>query len=109
MMSRTLHVVPPSLEKKIGDRVGDPPGLGVNEVPAISCTFAGFTARLGSLSWLVSPLSEIGIMLTTVIKSGISTALLFFANGVPDLVQLFDRQEVERIDALVDRTPDLGR
>jgi hypothetical protein len=37
----------------------------VNAVPTISRRRVGFTVRLGSLSWFVSPLSERGIMLTT--------------------------------------------
>ena len=40
-------------------------GAGVNAVATMWDAFAGLTAMLGSLSWLVSPLSEFGIMLTT--------------------------------------------
>src|SRR4051794_40617251 len=44
---------------------GPPIGSGVNAVAAICWGLAGLTARVGSLSWLVSRLSERGTMLTT--------------------------------------------
>jgi hypothetical protein len=45
--------------------VPEPKGFGVNAVPAIWSGSVGSAARKGSLSWLVSPLSASGIMLTT--------------------------------------------
>src|SRR5271154_4883808 len=59
------HVLPPSCEMKMG--ASEPPeGLGVKAVAAICSGLFGFTARFGSLSWFVSPLNTLGIMLTTV-------------------------------------------
>src|SRR5437868_166298 len=64
-MALSTQVCPPSLDTKIG--ANEPPvGFGVNAVPTICCGFTGFTARLGSLSWCVSPLNALGIMFTTV-------------------------------------------
>lgn len=61
---RSAHVVPPSVETKMG--ASDPPsGGGVKAVATSSLVFAGLTARFGSLSWFVSPLNDCGMMLTT--------------------------------------------
>ena len=44
-----VHVVPPSVETKIGALL-PPAGSGVKADPAICCRSAGLTARFGSLS-----------------------------------------------------------
>jgi hypothetical protein len=62
----SAQVRPPSFETKTGAK-GPPVGLGVKAVATICSGLFGFTARLGSLSWFVSPLTDFGIMLTTVI------------------------------------------
>src|SRR5436305_8426913 len=64
-MALSTQVCPPSVDTKIG--ANEPAvGFGVNAVPTICSGFTGFTARLGSLSWFVSPLNDLGIMFTTV-------------------------------------------
>src|SRR5262249_52427431 len=65
MIGFNAHVNPPSSDMKMG--ASEPPeGLGVKAVAAICSGLFGFTARFGSLSWCVSPLKALGIMLTTV-------------------------------------------
>ncbi len=63
-MTFKVQVRPPSVETKMGP-LPEARGSGVNAVAAICDGFAGLTATFGSLSRLVSPLSELGIMLTT--------------------------------------------
>src|SRR4051794_21707588 len=58
------HVWPPSLLTKMG-ALAPPSGSGVKADAAIWTGLLGLTARLGSLSWLVSPLSDLGTMLIT--------------------------------------------
>src|ERR1700685_295072 len=58
------HVCPPSIEK-YRTLVNVPPGSGVKADAALTEGFAGLTARLGSLSRLVSPLFDAGTMSTT--------------------------------------------
>src|SRR4249919_917402 len=61
----SVQLLPPSVETKIGP-VPELAGSGVNADAAICSGLAGLTETLGSLSRLVSPLSEFGIMLMTV-------------------------------------------
>src|SRR3954453_6424857 len=61
--------LPPFFDTKIG-AFGPPFGSGVKADPAIRRGLIGLTARLGSLSWLVSPLFALGIMLTTRTPAG---------------------------------------
>src|SRR5215471_1420302 len=66
-MQFKAHVLPPPPETKIGARLRPQnPRLGVKAEPAIRVGSAGSTAKLGSLSWLVSKLRSRGIILTTV-------------------------------------------
>ncbi len=53
----------------------------MNAVPTISKGLAGLTARLGSLSWLVSRESDLGIMLVTSTR-GPAAAASGFAAGL---------------------------
>src|SRR6266550_3064159 len=63
---RSVQVLPPSLETKIGAvPLADPPGLGVKAEAAMSCAFEAYSARNGSASCQVSPLSVGGIRSTT--------------------------------------------
>src|SRR5579864_4026598 len=75
-----LQVLPPSVETKMGAKA-PPIGSGVNAVPAISRGLAGLTARVGSLSWLVSRLSERGTMLTTSTPAPAAAAALAFCGA----------------------------
>src|SRR6185295_6247594 len=65
-MLLSVQVLPPLVETKIGAVLTAPVGLTVNAEPAICAGFAGFTERFGSLSWRVSLLWALGIMLMTV-------------------------------------------
>src|ERR1700712_4668769 len=65
-MVLSVQVLPPSTETKMG-ALPAPAGLRVNAEAAICRGLAGFTAMLGSLSWLVSPLKTFGIIFTTLI------------------------------------------
>jgi hypothetical protein len=71
-LATTTQVLPPSLDVKIG-AFGPANGFGVNADAAMWRVLEGLTARLGSLSWLVSPLIALGMMLTTLITSTSST------------------------------------
>src|ERR1041385_6848430 len=63
---RSVQVSPPSFETKIGGvALGDPPGLGVKAEAAMSCALEAYSARNGSASCQVSPLSDAGIRSTT--------------------------------------------
>src|SRR5690349_13755487 len=63
---RSVQVSPPSFETKIGAvALADPPGLGVKAEAAMSCTLEAYSARNGSASCHVSPLSDAGIRSTT--------------------------------------------
>src|SRR3954470_1113863 len=113
-LATAVQVRPRSFDVKIG-AFTPPKGFGVNADAAISRVRAGLTARLGSLSWLVSPLIALGMMLTTLITSTSSTRALEGAGGVgrrsapefPDeaaeLVGLLLRQDVPRLEGRVDR------
>src|SRR3954454_16654775 len=79
-LATAAQVFPRSLDVKIG-ALTPPKGFGVNADAAISRVRAGLTARLGSLSWLVSPLIALGMMLTTLITSTSSTRALEGAGG----------------------------
>src|SRR5271167_269607 len=103
MRSLSAHVRPPSLEKNTGDLPLPRLGLGVNAVAAISSGFSGLTARLASLSPLVSPLDRLGMMLTTVMMSDILAALELAAEHPFDFAAPLVRQEVERISRLIRR------
>src|SRR5713101_5753202 len=77
------QVLPPSMDTKIGALV-TPPGFEVKADPAISRGFAGLTARFGSLSWPVSPLSALGIMFTTVTWAPAREAESNHVRTIPD-------------------------
>src|SRR6266550_7524777 len=63
---RSVQVSPPSFETKIGAvPLADPPGLGVKAEAAMSCALETYSARNGSASCHVSPLSDTGITSTT--------------------------------------------
>src|SRR2546425_10610684 len=63
---RGVQESPPSSERKIGPvALPDPPGLGVKAEAAMSCGLEAYSARNGSASCQVSPLSETGIKSTT--------------------------------------------
>src|SRR5690348_9408981 len=63
---RRVQVSPASFETKIGAvALADPPGLGVKAEAAISCALDAYSARNGSASCQVSPLSDAGIRSTT--------------------------------------------
>src|SRR5213076_1754255 len=63
---RSVQESPPSSETKMGAvALADPPGLGVKAEAAMSCGFEAYSARNGSASCHVSPLSETGIKSTT--------------------------------------------
>src|SRR5436305_2785953 len=64
MMSRSTHVLPPSVETRRGP-LGLPIGVGMNVVAARIWMFAGSTARNGSPLIPDSSLSACGIMSTT--------------------------------------------
>src|SRR5215471_17604253 len=61
----SVQVLPPSVETKMGP-VPELAGSGVKAEAAICSGLAGLTETFGSLSRLVSPLSEFGIILMTV-------------------------------------------
>src|SRR5207249_7905355 len=63
---RSVQGSPPSLETKIGAvPLADPPRLGVKAEAAMSCALEAYSARNGSASCHVSPLSDSGITSTT--------------------------------------------
>src|SRR6201997_5470748 len=63
---RSVQESPPSLVTKIGAvALVDPPGLGVKAEAAMNFGFEPYSARNGSASCQVSPLSEAGIRSTT--------------------------------------------
>src|SRR2546421_10143197 len=63
---RSVQESPPSSETKMGAvGLADPPGLGVKAEAARSFGFEAYSARNGSASCHVSPLSETGIKSTT--------------------------------------------
>src|SRR5919198_313177 len=63
---RSVQDAPPSLETKIGAvALAEPPGLGVKADAASSLGLESYSARNGSASCHVSPLSEAGIKSTT--------------------------------------------
>src|SRR5256885_16485843 len=63
---RSVQESPPSSDTKIGAvALAEPPGLGVNAEAAMSFGFEAYSARNGSASCQVSPLSETGIKSTT--------------------------------------------
>src|SRR5881397_4049794 len=63
---RSVQESPPSSETKMGAvALSEPPGLGVKAEAAMSFGFAAYSARNGSASCQVSPLSERGIRSTT--------------------------------------------
>ena len=69
-----VHVWPRSLETKTG-ALAPPNGSGVKADPTIRRGSAGSIARLGSLSWFVSPLNTFGIMLITTVMTASFEAL----------------------------------
>src|SRR5690242_4768375 len=59
---RSVQVSPPSFETKIGAlALADPPGLGVKAEAAMSWALEAYSARNGSASCQVSPLSDAGM------------------------------------------------
>src|SRR5205809_2300630 len=63
---RSVQESPPSSETKMGAvPLVDPPGFGVNAEAAMSFGLEAYSARNGSASCQVSPLSETGIRSTT--------------------------------------------
>src|SRR5690348_3002618 len=63
---RSVQEAPPSFDTKMGAvALFGPPGLGVKAEAAMSCGFESYSARNGSASCPVSPLSEAGIKSTT--------------------------------------------
>src|SRR2546430_11062044 len=70
---RSVQESPPSSETKIGAvALAEPPGLGVKADAAISFGFEAYSARNGSASCQVSPLSETGIKSTTRTPGGLA-------------------------------------
>src|SRR2546430_8426150 len=62
---RSVQESPPSSETKMGAvALADPPGLGVKAEAAMSFGFEAYSAKNGSASCQVSPLSETGIKST---------------------------------------------
>src|SRR5256885_538699 len=63
---RSVQESPPSSETKMGAvALAEPPGFGVKAEAAMSFGFEAYSARNGSASCQVSPLSETGIKSTT--------------------------------------------
>src|SRR2546429_4987065 len=63
---RSVQESPPSLETKMGAvALVDPPGFGVNADAAMSLGLESYSARNGSASCQVSPLSDSGTKSTT--------------------------------------------
>src|SRR5690242_7626079 len=63
---RSVQESPPSFETKMGAvALIEPPGLGVKAEAAMSLGFESYSARNGSASCQVSPLSDSGIKSTT--------------------------------------------
>src|SRR5690349_14677204 len=63
---RRVQLSPPSFETKIGAvALADPPGLGVKAEAAMSCALEVYSAKNGSASCQVSPLSDAGMRSTT--------------------------------------------
>src|SRR5256714_7224397 len=63
---RRVQESPPSLETKMGaGALVDPPGFGVKADAAMSLGFESYSARNGSASCQVSPLSDSGTKSTT--------------------------------------------
>src|SRR6266567_6098958 len=63
---RSVQESPPSLETKMGAvALVDPPGFGVKADAAMSLGFESYSARNGSASCQVSPLSDSGTKSTT--------------------------------------------
>src|SRR5260370_28831725 len=75
----TSQFMPPSVETQIGARLlsmGGPAMLSSVKAEAANCIgFWGLIVRVGSESWLVSPLRDAGIMLTTVIWAAAAEAM----------------------------------
>src|SRR5205809_4595448 len=70
---RNVQESPPSSEMKIGAvALAEPPGLGVKAEAAMSFGFEPYSARNGSASCQVSPLSETGIKSTTRTPGGLA-------------------------------------
>src|SRR5205823_3834743 len=70
---RSVQESPPSSETKIGAvALAEPPGLGVKAEAAKSFGFEAYSARNGSASCQVSPLSETGIKSTTRTPGGLA-------------------------------------
>src|SRR3954447_9150064 len=109
-LATAAQVFPRSFDVKIG-ALAPPKGLGVNADAAISRVRAGLTARLGSLSWFVSPLIALGMMLTTLITSTSSTraggcwrrSAPEFLDEAAEPVRLLLRQDVPGLECRVDR------
>jgi hypothetical protein len=72
-------------------------GLGVKVVATISSVLAGLTARLASLSWLVSALDRLGIILTRLTLSVISAASPALAEQAFDLGNPLHGKKVKRV------------
>src|SRR5207247_5657547 len=70
---RSVQESPPSSETKMGAvALSEPPGLGVKAEAAMSFGFEAYSARNGSASCQVSPLSERGIKSTTRTPAGLA-------------------------------------
>src|SRR3989442_3247790 len=70
---RSVQESPPSSETKMGAvALVDPPGLGVKAEAARSFGFDAYSARNGSASCQVSPLSETGIKSTTLTPASLA-------------------------------------
>src|SRR2546430_15216800 len=70
---RSVQESPPSSDTKMGAvALAEPPGLGVKAEAAISFGFEAYSARNGSASCQVSPLSETGIKSTTRTPGGLA-------------------------------------
>src|SRR6267143_4717561 len=77
---RSVQESPPSSETKMGAvALVDPPGLGVNAEAAMSFGFDPYSARNGSASCQLSPLSDAGIRSTT--RTPVSLAGGCFTTG----------------------------
>src|SRR5712671_7868873 len=73
-MELMVHVIPPSVEMKMG-AFGPPVGSGVKAEAAMCSGFVGLTSRFGSLSLLVSKLICLGMMLTIrIFRLGVRTS-----------------------------------